>query len=489
MRNLLRTVVWHGFCPRLTLGLIFAACLALPEMVVAQAPPAATTPDFIGQLSRSSEALVKKVAPSVVQIMAIGYGPLQESSQTETGLVIGRQRAIGSGVIVDPDGYIMTNAHVVSGARRIQVVINAADAGGSPARALASHGTTLEGQIVGIARQIDLALIKVEAHGLTALPIGDYRKLLQGQIVFAFGSPEGLRNSVTMGLVSAVARQPDPDNPMIYIQTDAAINPGNSGGPLVSVEGELVGINTFILTQSGGNQGLGFAIPSGLVALAYPQLRKYGHTHRSQIGVSVQTITPAMAAGLGLSRDQGVIVSDVLPGGPADGAGLKIQDIIVSVDGRPIDSLPMFGYCFYLHHLSEPMKLDVLRGSTPMHFEVPVIEQPHKVDRLIDLANPEKNLIAKLGILGIEVNKSLADLLPDLRQSSGVIVIARAAESGFSATSLATGDVIHAINGLPVISLAFLRSQLESIKPDEPVVLQIEREGAFTYLSFQMEAP
>ena len=487
MRNLMRTGKWRAICPRLTFGLVFAACFVLPEVLVAQTPSPATGPDLIGQLSRASEALVKRVAPSVVQILAMGYGPLEENSHTEAGLVIGRQRAIGSGVIVDPDGYIMTNAHVVSGARRIQVVINALDAEGSPARALASRGTTLEGQIVGIAHQIDLALIKVEAHGLTALPIGDYRKLLQGQIVFAFGSPEGLRNSVTMGLVSAVARQPDPDNPMVYIQTDAAINPGNSGGPLVNVAGELVGINTFILTQSGGNQGLGFAIPSGLVALAYPQLRKYGHVHRSQIGISVQTITPALAAGLGLSRDRGVIVSDVLPGGPADGAGLKIQDIVVSVDGRPIDSLPMFGYGFYLHHLSEPMKLDVLRGSTALHFEVPVTEQPHKVDRLIDLANPEKNLIAKLGILGIEVNKSIADLLPDLRQSSGVIVIARAAESGSSASSLATGDVIHAINGLPVINLTFLQSQVENIKPDQPVVLQIEREGVFTYLSFQME--
>lgn len=489
MRNFPRTCEWRGMCPHVAYGFLFAACFALPTMLAAQGTSKATSPEVLRQLSLTSEALVRKVAPSVVQILAVGYGALEEGSQSEAGLVIGRQRAIGSGVVLDPEGYIMTNAHVVNGAQRIQVVVPMPDAEGSPIRALTSRGTTLDAKIVGISREIDLALLKVDAHGITSLPIGDYRKLVQGEIVFAFGSPEGLRNSVTMGLVSAVARQPDPDSPMIYIQTDAAINPGNSGGPLVNVEGELVGINTFILTQSGGNQGLGFAIPSALVALAYPQLRKYGHIHRSQIGVSVQTITPELAAGLGLSRDQGVIVSDVLPGGPADSAGLKIQDIIVSVDGRPIDNLPLFGYTFYLHHQGEPMKIGVLRGSTSLQFEVPVVEQPHKVDRLLDLANPEKNLVAKLGILGIDVNKNDADLLPDLREASGVIVVARAVASGSAETSLATGDVIHAVNGVTVLSLEFLRSELERIKPDHPVALQIEREGRLMYLSFQLEGP
>ena len=147
----------------------------------------------------------------------------------------------------------------------------------------------------------------------------------QGELVFAFGSPEGLRNSVTMGVVSSVARQPDPDSPTIYIQTDAPINPGNSGGPLVNVDGELVGLNTFILTESGGSQGLGFAIPSAVVASAYPQLRKYGHLHRGLIGFSMQAITPALAAGLGLSRTSGVMVSDVMPGSAAEAAGIAVQ--------------------------------------------------------------------------------------------------------------------------------------------------------------------
>jgi S1-C subfamily serine protease len=149
----------------------------------------------------------------------------------------------------------------------------------------------------------------------------------------------------------------------------------------------------------------------------------------------------------------------------------------------------MFGYILYLHHLGEPMKVGVLRGSNSLAFDVPVVEAPHKVDRLLDLANPERYLVEKLGILGIDVNKSDVDLLPELREASGVIVVARAAALGNSETSLATGDVIHAVNGVTVISLEFLRSELERIKADHPVALQIEREGRLMYLSFQLDGP
>jgi serine protease Do len=166
----------------------------------------------------------------------------------------------------------------------------------------------------------DMELLKVDTENLAALPIADYDTLRQGELVFAFGSPEGLRDSVTMGIVSAVARQADPDSPLVYIQTDASINRGNSGGPLVNVKGELVGINTFIISDSGGSQGLGFAIPSALVQMAYPKLRKYGHLHRGEIGILMQTITPTIATGLGLSQTWGALVSDVNPETPAAAA-------------------------------------------------------------------------------------------------------------------------------------------------------------------------
>jgi serine protease Do len=341
--------------------------------------------------------------------------------------------------------------------------------------------------IVGQSSEIDLAVLKIKGKDLPALRIGKYTDLRQGEMVLAFGSPGGLQNSVTMGVVSAVARQPDPNSPMVYIQTDAPINPGNSGGPLVDVDGEVVGINTFILTQSGGNEGLGFAIPSGVVAVAYPQLRQFGHLHRGEIGIHAQTITPSLAAGLGLAVDQGVIVSDVLPGNPGEAAGLKIQDIILSLDDKPVGSLPVFGLYMLMSRAGDRMKIQVLRGGEKMQMEVSVAQQQHSVDLLAGLVDPEKNLVSKLGILGIEIDKKIADMLPALREASGVIVAAKVAGFGGEENSLAVGDVIHALNGMTVISLDFLRSTLDAIKPNSPVVLQVEREGIMMYTTFRTD--
>ena len=307
-------------------GVLAWGCLSAANYP-AQSEERSESPDALRRFSRSVEDLVQRVSPSVVQVQATGFGPTEGAENGEAAVVISRFRSLGSGVIVDPDGYILTNSHVLRGAQRVQVILPATQpVPSSNLSNLTPRGRTLEARVVGLSREIDLALLHIEAKGLPALPLSDYGALRQGEMVLAFGSPGGLQNSVTMGIVSAVARQPDPDNPMVYIQTDAPINPGNSGGPLVDVEGKLVGINTYILTRSGGNEGLGFAIPSGIVAVAYPQLRQFGHLHRGQIGIEVQTITPVIAAGLGLTVDQGVIISDVLPGSPADKAGLKIQE-------------------------------------------------------------------------------------------------------------------------------------------------------------------
>lgn len=456
----------------------------VPAQTAAKAPVS----DPLHQFSNSLEDLIRKVSPSVVQISVTGYGPLDESGQSETGLVIGKQRSIGSGVILDPDGYILTNAHVVKGAQTVQVIVPGTPGQGTPAESLSpSAGRTFDARIVGVTSDFDLALLKIEAKGLPALPLANYEKLRQGQIVLALGSPEGLRNSVTMGVVSAVARQPDPDSPMIYIQTDAPINPGNSGGPLVNVDGEVVGIDTFIVTQSGGNEGLGFAIPSAAVSEAVPQLRKYGHIHKGGIGVTVQTITPALAAGLSLPRSSGVMVSDVEPGGPAAKAGLQTQDILVSADGREVDNLPMFGFYLLMHKGGETVKISVLRGTDTLSFDVPVVEQPHNVDRLADNVDPAKNLIGRLGILGIEIDSKIVPLLPDLRNPSGVIVAAKTAGAGGEYVPLEVGDVIHAINETPVSTLANLRDALKQLQPGASVALQVERDGHLTYISFQLD--
>ena len=214
--------------------------------------------DPLHVFSESVQALSASVTKSVVQVMTSGYGLSGENQQTDTAY-FAPEHSIGAGVILSPDGLIVTNAHVVQGARKIRVRLQGLEKQSSTARS--EPLGPVDAKLVGVDRETDLAVLKIDLTGLPALQFADSNDLRQGQVVFAFGSPMGLENSVTMGVVSSTARQIDPDNPAIYIQTDAPINPGNSGGPLVDVDGHVVGINTFILSQSGGNEGLGFAIP------------------------------------------------------------------------------------------------------------------------------------------------------------------------------------------------------------------------------------
>jgi serine protease Do len=441
--------------------------------------------DALQQLNASVESLVTRVSRSVVQVQVTTYEPLGGRDPADP--VIARQRSLGSGFVIDPDGYILTNAHVVSNARRVQVVLPGAgvDAGGISSGV--RGGRRVDAQIVGVAREIDLALLKVDGP-LPALPIADDDSVRQGALVFAFGSPEGLRDSVTMGVVSAVARQPDTDSPLVYLQTDAPINPGNSGGPLVNVRGELVGINTFILSERGGGQGPGFAIPSALVRIAYPKLRAYGHLHRGQVGVQFQTVTPALAAGLGLSRDWGAMISDVVPGSPAATAGLQVQDIIVSFDGTPVDGVPRLAMHFFTIRDGEKVTLGVLRGTQAVTLSVLAAEMPHNFDRLMDAIDPDRNAIPALGILGIDLSEKTAPMIPSLRRPSGVIVLARTALAADGIDlGLTAGDVIFSINGAPVISTEQLRAVVAALKRPGPIVVQIQRNDRLMFLTAERD--
>jgi serine protease Do len=433
------------------------------------------------------EALVRKVSPSVVQIGVTGYGAVGESDRGNAGLTVGRQHAIGSGFIIDPSGYIITNAHVVNEAQQIQVILPVIPSDSSPSGSLSYRGDVLAAHIVGIAPEVDLAVIKVDgATNLPTLPLANYADLLQGQMVFAFGSPQGLPNSVTMGVLSATARQTDPDSPMVYIQTDAPINPGNSGGPLVNVNGEVVGVNTFILSQSGGNEGLGFAIPSAIVKITFQQIRQFGHVHRGEIGVAVQMISPSLATSMNLPRNSGIIISDVLPGGTAEAAGVRIQDIVTSVDGMPVNSVPYFGFQMMTHAAGDNVHLDVLRGSLPLAFDIRVMQRPHEIDQLTSLADPTKSLVRPLGILGIEIDSKIARGLPGLRDPFGILVVARSAGST-AEVPLVSGDVIRTLNGIPMTTLDRLRSALQGIPRGVPIALQIQRDERLMFLSFTLD--
>jgi serine protease Do len=440
-------------------------------------------PGVLVQLNGALESLAAKVSPAVVQVLVTGYGPLKEEDKTQTAFIV-RQHAVGSGVIVDSHGYIMTNAHVVEGAQRIRVALPLV--GDSSGQVPIGKRRILEARLVGQHAETDLALLKIDENDLPTLSLVSQERPRVGQLVFAIGSPEGLANSVTMGVLSALARQPDPSKPLTYLQTDAPINPGNSGGPLVDMNGTVVGINTFILSQGGGSEGLGFAIPARVVDFVYRGLRNHGHVHRVEIGAGAQEITPDMAEGLQLPQRWGVIVADVQPQGPAAAAGLQIQDIILTADDRRIETLPSLTAALYLHRLDQPVKLDILRGKERKTLYVPAIEHRDHLDELLDAINPDDSLIPRLGVLGIDLSDSLRSRL-NLRISSGVVVVGRAVDLIMPDTGLQAGDVIHTLNTTSIDSMDHLRAAVEKLKTADPVVMQIERSDGLMYVSFEME--
>ena len=459
--------------------------VAAPAPTSAQQKPAASQ-DPLVRMNEAIAALTSQVWPSVVQILVTSYGPREDLNRGDTSTVVGRQRSSGSGFVIDPDGYIVTNAHVVSGAQRVQIVLPAGNVDGTLTSALSGKAYELPARIVGITTELDLALLKVDGQKLPALPLATYSQLRQGETVFAFGSPIGLRNTLTHGLVSAVARQVDPDSPLIYVQTDAPINPGNSGGPLVNIRGEVVGVNTFIVSQAGGNDGLGFAIPSATARTVFRQLKQYGQLRRQEIGMSMQTITSGLAASLGLVRNYGVIVSDVWPGGPAEAAGLMIGDILVSVDGQPAENLPTVTYNFRLRDSEEPVQLVVLRGAAEQRLSVAPVEDRSELDSLSGEADPQKNLVAELGIIGVEIDPRIAAAAKGLRGPYGVVVIARAAGAA-GEVPVQPKDVIRSFNNRRIATLQALRDEARALKPGAPVTLQIQREGRLMYVSFTLD--
>jgi len=452
----------------------------------AQTPASAPPQDELARMNEAIDALTRKVWPSVVQILVTSYGAQPPAGRGETSIVVGRQQSVGSGFVIDPEGYIMTNAHVVSGAQRVQVVLPLENADGTLKSALSGRLRMAPARIIGLASELDLAVLKIDGMTLPALPLASYSHVRQGETVFAFGSPMGMRNSLTHGLVSAVARQVDPDSPAIYIQTDAPINQGNSGGPLVNIRGEVVGVNTFILSQSGGSDGLGFAIPSATARTAFRQLKEYGQLRRQEIGMSIQTITPSMAESLGLPRDYGVIVSDVWPNGPAEAAGLMIGDLLESVDGQPAADLPSVNYYFRLRDSKENVQLVVQRAGAQRTISVAPVEQRSELDSVEMLADPQKSIVSELGIIGVEIDKPIAAAAPGLRAPYGVIVMARAAGAA-SEVPLLPRDVIRSVNRQPVYNLQALRNALQAIKPGGAVTLHIQRDARLMYVSFTRE--
>jgi serine protease Do len=359
------------------------------------------------------------------------------------------QRALGSGVIVSSDGYIVTNNHVVGGADKVEVRL--------------SDGRVFPATIVGTDPKSDVAVIKISKTGLPAIKIGDSNKVRIGSFVLAVGNPFGLEQTVTMGIVSALGRSglgiTDYES---FIQTDAAINPGNSGGALVNMRGELIGINTAILSKSGGNVGIGFAIPANVVMTIKKSIDKYGKVVRGWLGVTVQEITPDIAKGLGISTVKGALISDVLKGSPAEKAGIKRGDIIIGIDGEPVQNTAAMRFQVSEVMPGTTVKVKVLRDGKEK--VIPVVAG--------DLAKaqiPEHQIL-------IKDNKflegaSVADLTPAIRETlgigndiQGVVVIEVVNNSAAAKTGLRPGDIIISINNSATRSLQDLKNILGSLK-------------------------
>ena len=383
--------------PRATapLAVLLSAGLALAGVAraTAQAMPAHAEPAErgLGSLSDGLRGLVARVAPAVVEISASGFS----AASAAGAAVLTRERGVGSGVLLSPDGYVITNRHVVEGARSIQVLLRAGDEPGGQS-ILRPPGDAVAAVLVGADEETDLALLKIERQGLPVLELADSDALRAGDLVLAFGSPLGLEQSVTLGIVSSSARQLTPEAPMIYIQTDASINPGNSGGALVDARGRLVGVNTLILSQSGGSEGIGFAAPANIVRAVFEQLRDGGRVRRGEIGLRTQTITPALAAALALPRQRGVLVRDVIPGSPAERAGLRIGDVVGTLDGKPVENARQFQVGLYRKPVGAGVAIEVVRGSDTLRAVPVVAERPDDPASVASLASAPARLRERL---------------------------------------------------------------------------------------------
>jgi serine protease Do len=382
------------------------------------------------------------------------------------------EHGIGSGIIISPDGYIVTNNHVIDNATEIRVTLN--------------DRRVMKAKLIGADKLTDLAVIKVNATGLPSIAWGDSNKLHPGQTVLAFGSPFGyFQFSVTRGIVSALNRPnpytDDPRKPGDYIQTDAAINPGNSGGPLVDAHGELVGINTFIITGSGSFAGAGFAIPSQIVRATADELIKNGVVHHGYLGISMNDVTPENSSFFNLPDASGAIVSQVSPDSPASRAGLKSGDVLRELNGKKIVNGSALQVAVSQVSPGNTISLGVLRDGKEQTLQVKVGEF-HASKEVAE--NNEQSGGQGGGKLGLAVD----DLTPDVRQQLNVPaqVKGAAVESVRPASpaedaGIAPGDVILEVNRHPVAGAENFASEVHSTPAGKDILLLVWSKGNATY--------
>lgn len=380
------------------------------------------------------------------------------------------QRSLGSGFVIDPAGYILTNNHVVENADEIVVRLDNEQ----------EHKATL----VGKDPKTDLALLKIEGvSGLTAVPLGDSDKLRVGEWVMAIGNPFGLDHSVTSGIVSAKGRFIGAGNYDDYIQTDAAINPGNSGGPLLNLRGEVVGINSAIFSRTGGNIGIGFAIPVNLAKELVPQLRDKGKVTRGWLGVLIQKVTPEIAESLGLEQARGALVADVVASGPAAAAGVKVGDVIVEFDGHPVNESNELPMLVARTPLEKQVSLKILRDKAPMDLSVTIAELQDDEAQVAGGGGDSEKLGLTVQTLTPEIAENLG-----VEETKGVVVTAVESDSPAEEAGLRRGDVILEVNRTAVENADDYKGALKKVEKGKNVLFLVRRGDNTIFLALKPPA-
>jgi serine protease Do len=374
-----------------------------------------------------------------------------------------REKSLGSGVIVSREGYVLTNNHVVDHATEITVTLK--------------DKREMKAELVGTDPRTDIAVLKIDGTNFPYVTLGDSSKVKVGDIALAIGNPFGVGQTVTMGIVSAMGRANlGIEEVEDFIQTDAPINPGNSGGALIDDEGHLIGINTAILSgNSGGNQGIGFAVPVNLAHHVMDQILKNGKVERAYLGILPQDVTPAMAKAFGAKEAKGAVVGEITANSPAAHSDLKQGDIIVEVNGKPVDDANQLRLEIGLLSPGSTVNLSVLRAGTPQHVTVKMAAFPSKEER----ASVEKNATGS-ALEGVSVESLTPETARQMKldpATKGVVVAdidpsSRAADAGLRA-----GDVIQQVNHQSVKSVQDFDRAMSSAKKDDPTLLLVNREG------------
>ena len=465
--------------------------LVLSVYAAAQTPQEKPSVDPLQWLNASLEQVTTKISPAVVRIEVASYRPLADKNDEDDNeakvQTLTKERSAGSGVIVDPEGYIVTAFHLVKGARRIRVELDSRVHPKTPPDRIddPTPKLSLEARIVGTFKDADMAVLKIEARDLPVISFSDSANLKQGQLVAALGSPEGLRNSLSLGVVSSVDRQIEPDDSMEYIQTDAAIASGSSGGPLVDVQGGMVGINVFSISERGRELGLGFAVPSAMVRFVYEQIRQYGGVPRAYLGMDIQGITPTLASALRLPTDSGVIVAGGTPKSLTEKAALQAGDVLAGFDGTHVQNIPQLTWALLHKHPGDHVSLEIWRNSNKIVLDFSLVGAPPDSKDPLATIDIEENLVAKLGIVG-SAQKHEANGPPSRESRSGVLVVARLRGTDVE-PELVAGDVIRSVNADPITSVTQLRTMLDSFKPGDAIALQVERKDKLMYVAFEMD--